>query len=294
MGKCMQTGLNRRQSLLAASAAALCASLPARAACGPWPLWTIKQGKGLVYLMGETPRRRADWHDARIEALVPKCGAVWTETNKILRAPVADLMKQYGLGSKPIDALLSDKDRARLSQAEKVTGTPHDQIAAFHPWLVAQTMEDAFYSSAGFKGLAAENVLVAEAAKASVPVSSEFAIQDNVVEWFGTMTAEQDIEYLRYTLDEILLGAEENERTFADWSCGDDARATAWIVQMRQRYPALYPKIVVERNKGWVPRIQKMLTAEKPSLVITGLYHLVGPDSVHAQLRANGLVTTRM
>lgn len=286
--------LNRRQSLLAMPAAALCASGPARAADTGWPLWVIKSGGGTVYLMGETPPRRTDWHDARIEALVPECGAVWTETNHTLRGSIDDLMKRYGLSGKTLDTQLSAADHERLVKAAKLANTPFDQIEPLHPWVAAQTLESAFYTAAGFKGMAAENVLVAQAQKTSIPVSSEFAAQDDVIVWFSTMTPEQDVQYLQYTLDEILQGAEENDRVFEDWGHGDDARARAWMARQKRLYPALYSKIAVERNKGWVPRIQKMLTASKPSLMITGLYHLVGPDSVHAQLRASGLTTTRI
>jgi len=37
-----------------------------------------------------------------------------------------------------------------------------------------------------------------------------------------------------------------------------------------------------------------MLAQPKPTRIVVGLYHLVGPDSIQAQLRANGLQVKRI
>jgi hypothetical protein len=90
----------------------------------------------------------------------------------------------------------------------------------------------------------------------------------------------QEVQYFRYILDEILAGHDEGQRLYADWARGKDARAADWVAKMKQLYPELYRSIVITRNQDWVPRIRSMLTQPKPTMIVVGLYHLVGPDSI--------------
>jgi hypothetical protein len=45
-----------------------------------WPIWSVEGAGGHGYLVGETYPRPADWDDRGIEALVPGCSMLWTET----------------------------------------------------------------------------------------------------------------------------------------------------------------------------------------------------------------------
>jgi uncharacterized protein YbaP (TraB family) len=63
---------------------------------------------------------------------------------------------------------------------------------------------------------------------------------------------------------------------------------------LKSRYPALYASIVIERNRRWVPRFETMLQSERPAMVVLGLYHLAGPDSVLEQLRAAGMKVSQI
>jgi len=258
------------------------------AAADRWPLFVVEGHGGRVYLMGETPPRPAAWHNARIEALVPGCATLWTETNDVFKKSVQDLIAQYGVDeAHPLASRLTTQDQAHLAKVADLTHVPLASLATYRPWLVGGVLEDAYYGVMKMSD-AAEKVLVAKATAAHVNVSSEFAVKDDVFAWFGGLSPEQDVQFLRYSLDMILAGEAENERVFTAWSKGDAAPAADRVAGMKQRYPDLYPKLVVERNRGWIPRFNAMLANKTPALVITGLYHLAGPDNLLTQLRAAG------
>lgn len=254
-----------------------------------WPLFAIEGNGGRVYLMGETPPRPVAWHDPRIEALVPGCSTVWTETNNVFKRKVQDLIAQYGVDeAHPLASRLTAQDQVHLATVAELTHVPLASLATYRPWVAGGLLEDAYYGVMKMSD-AADKVLVAEATAAHVNVSSEFAVKDDVFAWFGSLSPEQDVQFLRYSLDMILAGSVENERIFSAWSKGDAAPAAERVAGMKQRYPELYPKIVVERNRGWIPRFNAMLAGKAPALVITGCYHMAGPDSLLTQLRAAGL-----
>jgi hypothetical protein len=125
-------------------------------------------------------------------------------------------------------------------------------------------------------------------------VSSEFATKEDAARWLGDFSPVEEVQYLRYILDEILTGHDEGQRIYAVWVRGKDARAADWVAWMKRLYPELYRSLLVARNRGWVPRVQSMLAEPKPTMIVVGLYHLVGPDSIQAQLRANGLQVKRI
>ncbi|HEY3950830.1 TraB/GumN family protein [Phenylobacterium sp.] len=279
---------------MSAIAAGLCGS----ARAGPahdWPLWVIRSGGGVVYLTGEIPPEATDWSDARTEALLPQCGVLWTETGRTNRAPVGPLIVRYGFDAKiPLMSRLDATDKDRLAKAAALAHLPVERLSQFRPWLAAQQLDDAYNHVRGLKGLSANQVLSADAQKAGISVQSEFAAQDDFIAWFGALSPEEDLQRLRATLDDMLAPPEDAERANADWLRGDDRRSAAEVARMKRVYPEMYRLLLLDRNRAWIPRIKTMLQDPKPSLIVVGSYHLVGPDSILAQLRAERLPVKRL
>ena len=289
-------GHDRREALLVLLSLpiALAARTSSATEAAQYPLLEIKAGSGLVYLLGHTPPRPRDWSDSRIEGLLHTCGSLWIETNQTASVNVKDLMQRYGIDpNKPLNSWLTSSDRERLSQAAKIASVPEDSLQPFRPWLAGQALEGAFFGAQGMNGRNADQVLVSEATELKIPVSSEFATKEDAARWFSDLSSEQEVQYLRYILDEILAG-HEDQLIYADWAVGKDARAQESVAKMLRLYPELYRSITVLRNRAWVPKIRSMLTQPKPTMVVVGIYHLVGPDNIQAQLRANGLRVRRI
>jgi hypothetical protein len=87
-----------RTLLMSLGALAIGMAGAARAAPRPtWPIWSVEGAGGQAYLVGETYPGLADWHDRRIEALVPGCSMLWTETNQIIRGDLNELVTRSGI-----------------------------------------------------------------------------------------------------------------------------------------------------------------------------------------------------
>jgi uncharacterized protein len=286
----------RRSLLQGLSALAIGGALAkADASPGSFPLWEIRSKSQRVFLLAHTPPQALAWKNEHVERLLKKCGQYWNETGHRSEAKVQDLMQQYGIDHHPPLARRLDAGlRARLADAAKAVGVPEDSLSTFRPWLAGQTLEEALFSAAGFDKPNADNVLTAEALAQSIAVRSEFPTIDAVARWFATLPAEAEVQYLEYIIDEILMGHEKGQQIYVQWAEGMDTAAVAWVARMRQQYPRLYDAIVRERNEGWVPRVRAMLDAEKPSMIVVGLYHMVGPDRIQRQLARAGLAIYRI
>jgi hypothetical protein len=188
--------------------------------------------------VGETYPRPTDWHDERIEALVPGCSVLWTETNQIIRGDLKELVTRNGIdNATPLMVRLGADDRVRLEKAAALCKVPMASLKAFRPWLAGATLEDTFYQAMGLSGLAPDKVLSAKAQAAGVPLFSEFAVKDDVATWFGSMSPRQDLQFLRYILDEVLASRSAQAATFTDWGRGDFRRARGVVARIKQLYP---------------------------------------------------------
>jgi uncharacterized protein YbaP (TraB family) len=288
---------SRRQFVGAAFAAGVCIPFSTVHALARLvavrPVWTARKKGRLIYIVGETLPRPSDWHDPAVEGLLGHCGRLWTETNQIFRRPANALVEQFGRAtdSAPLK-LLSRTQMSRLRQATASCGVSLDDLAGMRPWVIGATLEDAFYAKAGLRGKSAREVLLDRATAAGIPVSSEFATKDDVIARMGGFSPTEDAQFLCYEVDGILLGRTGALQMSSTWLAGDTGPAAAFLDHERQAYPELYVKLTVDRNRGWMPRFESMLLDPNPTMVIIGMYHLVGPESVLTQLRRAGYDVT--
>ncbi|MBU3077681.1 TraB/GumN family protein [Sphingomonas quercus] len=284
--------ISRRQ-VLGSSALALSAAPAIGAVAHAAPLWTVRKGGRSIYVLGESLPRPIDWHNPIVEALLLRCGRLWTETNQIYRNAATDLAKAFGMsGSSSPLGLLSPAQMARVKKAAAMSHVSLDELDGARPWLVGATLEDAGYQTAGLIGKSANAILSAQAMAADIPVSSEFAVKDDVFAWFGGMTAQQDAQFLCFCADGVVLGRAGSERISASWLSGQLGPALDFVRHEEREYPELYEKLTVARNHGWIPRFEGMLREPKPTLVVVGLYHLVGPESLLVQARNAGFTVS--
>lgn len=140
-----------------------------------WPIRSVEGAGGHGYLVGDPYRRPGDWH----------------ETNQIIRGDLNDLVTRNGVdNTTPLVARLGADDRALPEKAAALCKVPMASLTNFRLWLAGATLEDSFYQAMGLSDLAPDKVLSAKAQAAGVPLFSEFAVKDDVVTWFGTMSPE--------------------------------------------------------------------------------------------------------
>ncbi len=254
-----------------------------------WPLWSIRRGGRSIYLTAETPPQAADWHDARIERLLPDCSSIWTETNNVYRKPQAALIQRYGMDAKrPLDTWLDARDKVRLARAAADCKVNANELAPYEPWIVGSLLQESFYRVSGWSGKSAREVLTAHAAHAGLSLYCEFKAKDDVFAWFGAMTPLQNTQFLRYALDEILAGPEADARIFTAWRAGRRGPAEAEVRRYERAYPALAERLTLARNRAWLPRLESMLDTPGTPLVVVGLYHMVGASGLLALARQKG------
>ncbi len=72
------------------------------------------------------------------------------------------------------------------------------------------------------------------------------------------------------------------------WAAGDLKTLDATLLQGMREFPEVYQRVVVERNRAWLPQIESFLSQKVNYLVVVGAGHLAGRDGLIEALKAKG------
>ncbi len=77
--------------------------------------------------------------------------------------------------------------------------------------------------------------------------------------------------------------------TLADaWKAGDAPTVERIVLQELRKEPGMYQRLLVDRNKDWLPKIEALFARKGRTFVVVGAAHLVGSDGLLAMLKAKG------
>jgi uncharacterized protein YbaP (TraB family) len=95
-------------------------------------------------------------------------------------------------------------------------------------------------------------------------------------------------------LDEVADSGATLDSITAAWKSGDAGKLAGVIVDQSGFTPELREVLLTERNRNWIPEIEKALTTDRDVMFLVGAAHLVGEDGVVDLLRDQGLTVTQV
>ncbi|HMJ87724.1 MAG TPA: TraB/GumN family protein, partial [Vicinamibacterales bacterium] len=78
------------------------------------------------------------------------------------------------------------------------------------------------------------------------------------------------------------------------WKAGDAPTVERIVLSALRQEPQLYQRLLVDRNKAWVPKLEALFARKGRTFVVVGAAHLVGPDGLISLLRAKGYTVEQM
>ena len=197
----------------------------------------------------------------------------------IQRAFLAHAMYTDG---RTLAGVLGKARMAKLRAHLEALGGSADALPRLKPWamqLVALSLATGATGGGWSPGVDA--AVVARARADGLPVETLETAAQQVLAFDAAPEAEQ-VEALMETIRFAGGAADGLAELVGAWARGDAAALEAVAATM----PAA---VLRDRNRAWVPQIEAFLAREgEDVLVVVGVAHLVGPDSVVAMLRARG------
>jgi len=292
-----------RLSALRRPAAAIAAALVAvslEAAPARNFLWkaTSKSG-GTMYLVGSVHLLPKDSYP-----LNPALEAAFKESDLLVEeadlgemgvgAQMAFLSRGMLPSSTPLDKVLSPATYALLTKRAAEIGVPVEPLKLLKPWMVAQMLEVMQWQKAGFDpelGLDKHFYDLAQGAGKSVQGLETLDFQMSLFD--GMTLAEQD-HLLAETLKEIDTEQANMAKLMDAWKAGDAPTVERIVLSALRQEPQLYQRLLVDRNKAWIPKLEALFARTGRTFVVVGAAHLVGPDGLISLLRAKGYSVEQM
>jgi uncharacterized protein YbaP (TraB family) len=267
----------------------------AGAAAAQPPVWVVKGHRVTIVLFGSVHLLPPglDWEPPKLQRALAQADDVWFEIPVDDASNLAAGQAALAAGMQPdgqtLSAQLSADDQARLAKAAAACGLPVAGLDRLKPWLADVTLSVASYRLAG----AVINDGVERQLTAEVPASAQrraFETPQEQIGYLASASVVDQVASLHETLDELQQGPLSYQRLVRAWMAGD-ARAIRReaLEPMITEAPGVYRTLVVERNRRWVEAIMNRLQGTGQAVVIVGVGHLVGPESVPALLRARGV-----
>ena len=265
-------------------------------------LWKVSAGETTVYLLGSFHLlKKTDYPlSGDVEkAFADAEGLVFEVSPKELADPSVPV-KMAQLALQPGDGALGKVAPARTVERVRAEfaklGVAADALDRFEPWMVSVTLITVLGQKLGYSpedGLDRHLMLRAAAAKKATAgletIDSQLAAMD------ATPLSEQ-LASLEESVAEGEDVAGQLDELHGAWRSADVATLERLAVtEMRAKTPETYRRLNVERNRAWLPKIERMLAGRgDDTLVVVGALHLLGSDGIVAQLKARGLRVERV
>jgi uncharacterized protein YbaP (TraB family) len=192
-------------------------------------------------------------------------------------------------GKTLLDALGKERYDIVAEESSKL-GVPIEGLAQFEPWMIALTLVQLEYMKLGFNP---EQGVEKQLERRAVADKKEITGLETLPEQLGLldgMSDEDQARFLELTVNELENVERETDLLLAAWRGGNLDKLDQLLTEEYDAFPGLFKTLVSDRNKRWMPALQKLLNDEKKDyLVVVGALHLVGKEGLLDMMQAQGI-----
>ena len=258
------------------------------------PVWAIHGDHNTVYLAGSVHLLKAD--DSRLPPAFDhaykgsKALVMELAMDESVQMEVASWMMENGMLKEgtTLRATIGDARYRRVSAEAERLGVPMDAADMLQPWALGLQLIEMQYVQLGFdpqQGV--EQQLQHKAQADGKPISGLETVQEQLGALQG-MSYPDQARFLDMIVTEMHDVESETQSVVTAWRAGDAAKLAALLSDEYKSFPALYRLLVSDRNKRWVPQIEKLLHANQDYFVVVGALHLVGDGGLLELMRHDG------
>ena len=256
--------------------------------------WKATGKGGTIYLMGSIHVMSESFYP-----LNPALEAAFKDSDLLVEevdmAEMLDPMAQVSMltrgmlpSNQSLDKLLTPSTLALVKKATGDLGDAGGPLMRFKPWMLAIALQGMELMKAGFDPSLGLDQHFYEEAKAGSMTVQGLETVDYQISRFDDMTMAQQDRLLAQTLKELETETAAVGKLGESWKAGDVAAIERIALADLKSDPMMYQRLLVERNRNWVPKIEALFARRGRALVVVGAAHLVGPDGLIAMLRAKG------
>ena len=257
-------------------------------------LWRVRSATNTVYLLGSIHIMRPDGFPLAvvIESAFASSSVAVFEVDLSAAGTVDTALGALAAGALPEGRTLADvvsPETYRLAQ-QRLAEAGYDMagMQRMRPWMVATTVALAELRRAGYSPAdGVDQHFQRRAVDAGMRVIGLETVDEQLA-LFADLTPQEDEAFLVQTLRELATLIPQVDELTAVWRSGRTAEVEALLAEGFAAFPRLYERLVVDRNRRWLPQIETLLAGDQRAFVAVGALHLVGERGVVELLRAKG------
>jgi uncharacterized protein len=262
--------------------------------------WKVTGKGGAIYLVGSVHVLTPEFYplDPALEAAYKDSTLLVEEVDmaELLdpASQMAALSRGMLTGDQTLDKLLSPATLALVRKATGDLGAAGGPLMRFKPWMLAIALQGFELQKVGFDPELGLDKHFYDLAKEQGKAVQGLETADYQISRFDTMTMEQQDRMLAQTLKELDTEIASVGKLTAAWKSGDAPAVERIVLADLKSDPQMYQRLLVERNKNWLPKIEALFAGKGRAFVVVGAAHLVGPDGVLAMLKAKGYTVEQL
>jgi len=167
-------------------------------------------------------------------------------------------------------------------------GLPFEPLRQFKPWSLSLMLMSLEWNNAGFGADLGLDKYFYDKARADGRLIQGLETPEYQISRLDEMSAEQQDRFLAGTLKDLETGPQSVEDLAKAWKAGDAAAIQRLAIDDLMKEKELYQRMILDRNRNWLPKIEALFNRRGRALVVVGAAHLVGPDGLLEMLTAKG------
>jgi uncharacterized protein YbaP (TraB family) len=173
-------------------------------------------------------------------------------------------------------------------------GIDISQMTPFKPWFVAVSIMSLKLQKMGFDPNYGLDRFLADQAKRGDKIIRGLETLEFQFGLLDQLSSSEQDSMLRETLSELDLLNKAVEQVVQSWLSGDVRAVEDLLLASMREYPAVHRKVVIDRNRRWLPDLIKMLEQGEKALVVVGAAHLVGENGLIELLKQRGYTVEQL
>jgi uncharacterized protein len=295
----MNATIGRRRFIVIGVIAAALALLAPLHAAGRSFAWKATGKGGVVYLVGSIHMLSSAMYP-----LAPSLESAYKDSDLLVEevdlgqmmdpsSQMQLLMRGMLPSNQSLEKVLTPATYALVSKRLDGSGAM-EPLKLLKPWMVALMIEAMEWQKAGLDPeLGLDKHFYDEAKNDSKGVQG-LETADDQLSIFDTMTMDQQDHMLAQTIKDIDTERAQMSKMMDAWKAGDVSSVERVVLSGLKEDPTLYQRLLVGRNRNWMPKIEALFARRGHALVVVGAAHLVGPDGLVAMLKAKGYAVEQM
>lgn len=263
-------------------------------------VWLVEQDDAKLYMLGSVHLLpdNVNWYEGLVEQIVGQGDEVVFEVHLTPQkeAQSVQIVMENGLftNGDTLKNHLNDDHYNNLVLTTQSLGLSAATISSFKPWYASLLLSVSAITQQGWDPESGVDKYIEDVASgAGIKISELETVQSQMATLYDHPLDVQTA-MLKDTLEQLKNIREITLEMVDAWASGDLERMNTAFLKPMKEQEELYAKLVVQRNRNWIPVIEGLLKKDQTTLVVAGVAHFIGDDGVVRMLEKKGYEVKRV